>query len=362
MCKCLTIEARGDYISELLSNQDKNIVDYEEKWFFHLIGFFAPILVITSNIIGGWWTASGAILTLGIYPILDSLLGEDKPVRNIPKSGTPYEVMLHIHSLIHPIVIITLCWRVMLDGNVWTSWAAGLSSGVITGVCSIIVAHELGHKKPRTISWWMGRANLVMSLYAHFTTEHNFNHHKNVSTRLDPASAPKGRGLWYHVLQTIPNQFISAWSTEKRRALKKGKKLLFYKNPVFIGLLIQGLLLGIIWYIFGIWALIVFSGQAFFAIFLLEYVNYIRHYGLHREVGERQTMMHSWQSEKRLSRWTLLELTRHPAHHLKASEPFWKLRPFEDAPNLPTGYFGLFWPCMIPPLWRKLMDHRIPET
>ena len=61
-------------------------------------------------------------------------------------------------------------------------------------------------------------------------------------------------------------------------------------------------------------------------------------------------------------RTTLLELTRHPAHHLKASEPFWKLRPFEGAPNLPTGYFGLFWPCMIPPLWRKLMDHRIPET
>ena len=75
----------------------------EEKWFFHLLGFFAPILVIISNIIGGIWTISGTILTLGIYPILDGLLGEDKPTKKVPKSGIPYETMLHIHSLIHPL-------------------------------------------------------------------------------------------------------------------------------------------------------------------------------------------------------------------------------------------------------------------
>ena len=31
-----------------------------------------------------------------------------------------------------------------------------------------------------------------------------------------------------------------------------------------------------------------FTVQAGFAIFLLEYINYIRHYGLHREIGDRQ--------------------------------------------------------------------------
>ena len=250
----------------------------------------------------------------------------------------------------------------MIDGNIWTSWCAAISSGLITGICGIIVAHELGHKKAKTISWWMGRANLVMSLYAHFTTEHNVNHHKYVSTRKDPASAPKGRGLWYHVMQTIPNQFISAWKTEKKRAEKRNKKMPFFKNPVFLGVLIEIILMYTIFAFFGKFALFAFIGQAFFAIFLLEYVNYIRHYGLNREIGEKQTMMHSWQSEKRLSRWALLELTRHPAHHLKANEPFWKLRPYDGAPNLPTGYFGLFWPCLIPPIWRKLMDHRIPKN
>ncbi|RAH15182.1 MAG: hypothetical protein CMB56_003445 [Methanobacteriota archaeon] len=280
----------------------------------------------------------------------------------IAKSGTPYEIILHIHSIIHPVVIITLCWRVMIDGNIWTSWTAAISSGLVTGICGIIVAHELGHKKTKSISWWMGRANLVMSLYAHFTTEHNVNHHKYVSTRKDPASAPKGRGLWYHIMQTIPNQFIGAWKTEQKRAEKRNKKMYFFSNPVFIGVIIQSLLIYSIYYIFGITATFAFIAQAFFAIFLLEYVNYIRHYGLNREIGEKQTMMHSWQSEKRLSRWALLELTRHPAHHLKANEPFWKLRPYDGAPDLPTGYFGLFWPSLIPPIWRKLMDHRIPKN
>ena len=205
-----------------MSNEHVLISNSEEKWFFHLLGFLAPVLVIISNIIGGWWTISGAILTLGVYPLLDKLLGEDTPTREVPKSGTPYEVMLHIHSLIHPVIIITLCWRVMLDGNVWTTWAAAISSGIVTGICGIIVAHELGHKKPKSISWWMGRTNLTMSMYAHFTTEHNYNHHKYVSTPLDPAIAPRGRGLWYHVIQTIPNQFISAWTVERKRTEKRG--------------------------------------------------------------------------------------------------------------------------------------------
>tara|TARA_B100000401_G_C52172366_1_gene423854 strand:- start:72 stop:464 length:393 start_codon:yes stop_codon:yes gene_type:complete len=116
-----------------------------------------------------------------------------------------------------------------------------------------------------------------------------------------------------------------------------------------------------VWSSMGISAVSAFLAQALFAIFLLEYINYIRHYGLHREVGERQTEMHSWQSEERWSRWTLLELTRHPAHHLKASVPFWELKPYPNAPTLPTGYYGCFWLAVVPPLWRRMVDGRIPS-
>ena len=129
---------------------------------------------------------------------------------------------------------------------------------------------------------------------------------------------------------------------------RKGKTGL--KNPVYRGLILQIVMVGAMFAFLGPWITGAFLAQAAFAVFLLEYINYIRHYGLLRDVGERQTEMHSWQSEERWSRWTLLELTRHPAHHLKASKPFWELQPYEDAPTLPSGYYGCFWIALIPPL------------
>jgi alkane 1-monooxygenase len=35
------------------------------------------------------------------------------------------------------------------------------------------------------------------------------------------------------------------------------------------------------------------------------------------------------------------------------------LRHFEDVPQLPSGYFGMFPLAYVPPLWFKVMDHRL---
>jgi alkane 1-monooxygenase len=333
----------------------ENKLEKPESWMWHLLGFLIPGVAITGNILGEWWVISGTVLALGIFPILDFLLGEDNQNREVRTNGVPFEVMLYIHAILMIPLIWTVCWRGQQDGSAWTTWAAVISTGIATGISGIVVGHEMGHKKPKTIGWWMGRATLVSLMYSHFTTEHNYNHHKFVATVNDSASAPKGRNLWFHVFQTVPLQFISAWRIQAKRSKS------FLHNSILHGVIVQIVFAVAIWYFFGTWGLGALLFLAAISIFLLEYVNYIRHYGLRRDVGERQTKMHSWQSRKRLSRWVLIELTLHPAHHLKASEPFWKLQPYEGAPNLPTGYFGLFWPSLIPPLWRRLMDHRIPE-
>jgi len=325
-----------------------------ESWMWHLLGFLLPGVAIAGNHLGGMYVAMGAVLALGIYPILDWLLGEDHHNREVRTNGTPFEVMLVVHALLVIPLLYTLLMRAMTDGNVWTTWVAALSTGIAMGMCAIVVGHELGHKKPKSMKWWLGRATLVSTLYAHFTTEHNHNHHKFVATEKDPASAPKGRGLWIHIGLTIPQQFFSAWRIQAKRSKS------FLHNSVLHGVLLQIGLMALIFQFFGTWALAAFVHQAVLAIVLLEFVNYIRHYGLERGVDERQTKMHSWQSKKRLSRWVLIELTLHPAHHLKASTPFWQLQPYPDVPELPTGYFGVFWPCVLPPLWKRWMDPRIP--
>lgn len=332
-----------------------------EPWYPHLLGFIIPLAVLWGNYVGGYWTCGGIILALGLYPLLDQLFGESKNPRPSSEDGLPHEIILVVHALINPVIIAALCWRGLQDGNSWTIWVAGFSTGISCGISGIVVGHELGHSKPKSFKWWLARANLLFALYNHFTTEHNYNHHKYVGTKHDPVSAPKGRGIWFHVIQSVPKQFVSAWKIEVRRKQKKNKSTLFLFNPCFIGLIVEAILIALIWYVFGTWGVIAFIYQAAVSIFLLEYVNYIQHYGLRRLDGERQTEMHSWQCENRWSRWTLLELPRHAKHHLKASESYWKLKPFEEVPTLPSGYYGVFWPCLLPPLWHRWMAPRIPK-
>ena len=244
-----------------------------------------------------------------------------------------------------------------------TRWliAASLSTGLVAAASAIVTAHELGHKKPKSPGWRLARALLFSINYAHFTTEHNHNHHKNVSTDKDPASATYEQGLWSFWITTIPGQFKSSVAVHNRKG-RKG-----FKNPSWRGLFLQ---LSAIMSLLALhslgfsWALPVVVGwliASSIAILTLEYVNYIRHWGLRRIDGGRFEEGHAWNTEARWSRWSLLELTRHSDHHLHASVPFWKLRPYPDAPRLPSGYYACWWPCLIPPLWRRMMSGRAPN-
>ena len=327
-----------------------------EPWGVHLCGLGPVLAVIVGNIVGELWVLAGLVYILGISPILDLALGRADQPRPARKSGRPFAILLYVHAALQFAAVGTLLYRAGVDSMTWNTWGAALSTGVSSGISGIVVAHELGHRRPGSFAWWIGRLNLLSVLYLHFTTEHNHTHHRHVSTTADPASAARGESLWRFVARTIPGQFFDA----VRVHADKGHRGL--SNPVVRGALIQVLFVTALWTSLGTWPTAAFVTQAAFAVFLLEYINYIRHYGLRRDVGERQTELHSWQSEERWSRWTLLELTRHPAHHLKASTPFWELRPYPNAPTLPTGYFGCFWLAVIPPLWRHVMDSRIPAS
>ena len=63
--------------------------------------------------------------------------------------------------------------------NVWLIIGA-LSTGLSAAASAIVTAHELGHTRPRSPSWWLSRVLLFSVNYLHFTTEHNYNHHKSI--------------------------------------------------------------------------------------------------------------------------------------------------------------------------------------
>lgn len=328
--------------------------DRPEAWGWHLLGLINPLVVIGGNLAGGPWVAAGVILMLGLGPLLDLLLGQSASPRPPRASGRPFEALLSIHAILQLIAVGTLLRLAVTEPSPWITLGAAVSTGINSGASGLIVAHELGHRRKKSFPWWVARLNLLSVLYLHFTTEHNRTHHKHVATVADPATARYGESVWWFVARTVPGQFLNAWQLHADR----GASLL--RNPVARGMAVQLLLLGMLAGFLGPMATTAFLLQAMFAVFLLEYINYLRHYGLHREIGERQTAAHSWQSEHRWSRWTLLELTRHPAHHLEASKPFWQLQPYDNAPQLPCGYYGCFWVALIPPLWRRLIHPRLP--
>jgi alkane 1-monooxygenase len=104
-------------------------------------------------------------------------------------------------------------------------------------------------------------------------------------------------------------------------------------------------------------------GQSIMAVWLLETVNYIEHYGLRREVGpdgkrEPFRMDHAWNADHVLSNSLLANLQRHSDHHMRALTPFPELQAL-PGPQLPTGYTGCVSMAAIPPLWFAVMDRRL---
>ena len=332
-----------------------------EPWGYHLLGLISPSLVITGNLLGGAYTLLGVIFIWGVGPLLDITMGQSKTAKPPRDSGKPFIALLWAHGVVHFIMLGS--FFVFAYGEGLTIWlvAASLSTGLAAAASAIVTAHELGHQRPRSPGWRLARLLLFSINYPHFTTEHNHNHHKNVATDSDPASARADEGIWSFWLRTIPGQFSSSVKIHN----KKGRTGL--ANPSYQGLFIQiFIFLGLVlFHLSGYhWAAPFALGWAILsgiAILTLEYVNYIRHWGLRREDSDKKFQSgHAWNTEARWSRWSLLELTRHSDHHLHASVPFWKLRPYPDAPTLPSGYYACWWPCLIPPVWRRIMAGRAP--
>ncbi len=106
--------------------------------------------------------------------------------------------------------------------------------------------------------------------------------------------------------------------------------------------------------------------QAVFGFSLLEVVNYLEHYGLLRQRTasgryERCTPAHSWNSDHLVTNVFLYHLQRHSDHHANPTRRYQTLRSMEISPQLPAGYATMLTLAYFPPLWRRVMDHRVLE-
>ncbi|MBO6850064.1 MAG: alkane 1-monooxygenase [Marinobacter sp.] len=309
------------------------------------------------------------VVVFGIIPVLDMLLGKDSLN---PDEQTDVPVM-NSEAFYRVITLgwvaafaVLLVWGMTTLASGIFSVAGGLgwvvSIGIVGGL-GINVAHELIHKDGR-LETWAGGFLLSLVCYAGFKVEHLRGHHVHVSTPEDASSSRYNQSLYQFLPQAYVRNFLNAWKLEAQRLQRKGHKALSWLNELIWWYSISALV-GIGFTLaFGWLGAAFFLGQSFFAFTLLEIVNYLEHYGLHRRKldngrYERTTPEHSWNSNYFLTNVFLFQLQRHSDHHAFAKRRYQVLRHHDIAPQLPAGYSAMIVLAMVPPLWKRVMNPRV---
>jgi len=236
--------------------------------------------------------------------------------------------------------------------------------GAVTG-SNFLIAHELFHKRGK-LNQILGSLTMAKNLYMHFYIEHNFGHHKNVATPLDPASSRYGESLFQYLPRTIIGSYKSAWNIENRRLMKlRGHKTPWVIQNKMIWFTLNNFVFPLAVLLkFGVKGLIIYLSIVVISVVTLETINYIEHYALERKrIGpneyERVTIMHSWNAPQRFSNYLLFKLQRHSDHHENAYKPYHVLLTKDESPMLPHGYTLCLILANFPKVWFRMMDRSL---
>ena len=313
-----------------------------------------------------WWLTPAVVF--GVIPVVDLLLGDDR--RNPPEEVVPrlaadgyYRWLTYLY-LPAQYAALVLCGALWARGGLTWIGAAGLVStvGVVNGI-AINTAHELGHKR-ETMERWLSKVALAPTGYGHFYVEHNRGHHSRVATLEDPASSRLGESFWAFWPRTVWGSLRSAWRLETSRFRIRGRNPWTWRNDILNAWAMTLLLYGALVLAFGPGVLIFLLLQAVVGFSLLEVVNYLEHYGLARQrtaAGryEKVDPRHSWNSDRTVTNVFLFQLQRHSDHHANPLRRYQTLRSFDSSPQLPAGYATMVVAAVLPPVWRRVMDHRV---
>ena len=319
---------------------------------------------------GGWTVVLLPIVTWYFFTLLDALLGlntENADPAIEEGKLTWYRAITLIWAPAQFVTLFGLIWYVTHTGHLSSLEKIVLffGVGVITGTVGINYSHELMHQKNKT-ERTLGDLLLAMVLYSHFRSEHLLVHHRYVGTPRDPVTARYNEGFHRFFPRVLRQSLTSAFKAEREMLARRDLPWTDLSNPFFRYWALQGAML-LLAVVLGGWdGLALFLRQAWIAVWQLELVNYIEHYGLTRKhLGEGKyehvKPQHSWNAAQKASNWLLINLQRHSDHHYKPDRRFPLLQNYTDAeaPQLPHGYPLMTMAAMVPPVWRRIMNPRV---
>lgn len=307
--------------------------------------------------VGGVYSAA-ALLYITVFTFfmdkLTALAAPDHPDAEFP-AGDGLSLIL---GLVH---------FPLLYGGVWAIAGSGLATldkvliffalSLFLGQVSNSNAHELIHRSSRHLHR-LGVAVYSSILFGFHASAHVRVHHIHAATERDPNSARLGQNFYHFAGRAWIGALRQGFRAESR--FRKGKGL--HPYALYAGYAALSLLLA--WFIGGSAGLLTLLGLASYAQIQLLLSDYVQHYGLHRaEIApgkwEPVGPQHSWNSPHGFSSSLMLNAPRHSDHHAHPNRPYPGLELDRDEmPILPQSLPVMAVLALVPPVWRKLMDHR----
>jgi len=363
----LSSDPSNETVTPMLAEKDLSSLSRIAPFWLSLLT--VPV-AIGSAALGGPWVLALPVFAWGLFSVLDALTGLETQNAD-PGIGEGalrwYARLTWIWFPVQAALIYgLLAWAVQAP-HLGPAEKAGLffGLGVVSGTIGITYAHELMHRSGRG-ERWLGDLLMAMALYGHFRSEHLLVHHRHVATPRDAVTARYNEGFHRHFPRVLRQSLVSAFRAEAGRLARRGRPWWHRSNPFWRYGLLQAGFLALAGWIGGMEGLALFALQAATAIWQLELVNYVEHYGLTRKhLGggryEPVRPRHSWNASQKATNWLLINLQRHFDHHTRPDRRFPLLQSHgpEEAPQLPFGYPVMTTLAMIPPLWRRVMNPRV---
>jgi alkane 1-monooxygenase len=317
-----------------------------------------PLLAPLGVWLGVPWLS--LLVVFGLLPALGILIGEDHslPIMGLRRSPVLIAYLKFLPRIYALVWMATLVWAA---GYASSTNLSGLSLAALTvsvGVGSavaICTAHELLHRRSK-LDVLLARVMASLCLYGHLVVEH-FHHHATVGDVAAGATAPRGMSIYRFAPTDFLHGLGNAWIVESAR-LRRSRAGWWHNRVLQDYALALGLAV-VLSVSFGGTALVLFVGQAVFAVFCFEVITYVHHYGLERVEGEEPGPHHAWAHHCWITNCLTFNNTFQSDHHLRPSTPYYELHAMYGAPRLPANYFTMFCVALVPPLWGRLMDRRL---
>ena len=340
------------------------------------------ILVTLAGVIAGGMLSWIGVALLGVGVVVDTILRKQasssmhKDDGSTKASPTFQNLVMYMMLPVFVLLQLALAWRVygFMTGvpvEITATWfglipvysgitsldliGAVLSTGIFAGI-GIIYGHELSHCKG--FAFIISRMTMGLSGSAHFCYAHVYNHHLELASEDDPATAPRGRTIYGHYPLSYLGQSKFLYNMEKERLSRMGVPFISWQNRWIRGYMMS-VPSAVLFFMAGGWIGIAALATVWvISNFELEALNYLEHYGLIRVKDQPIDYRHNWDNNTLFTSWFFIEIGRQADHHDRGETHFWELENV-GAPNTGWGYFTIFALALVPPLWHWYMRKRL---